>query len=329
MGLLGRLRSIAAELERYDGNGGRAADLISIVSALEDLKCRAEGAQVMAIAAFDTTQRAAQAAAGVPADRQSQGVALQVALARRESHHLGQRHLGLARTLVTELPCTLAALRGGRTSAWRATLVARETACLTRQDRTTVDQQLGDNEGAHALGEQALVGQLHRTANQLDPAAVVARHRRAKAQQCVRLRPAPDTMTYLTALLPVAAGVGAYAALRRAADTTRAQGDPRSRGQVMADLLVTRALGQVDDQRRHRRRRATRQRDRVSRDRLVRVRPRRPRPRPGYQPGHQHSHQAPVGVVVTTSCVSPVVASWVQPGACFTQIQLAQHLHVA
>ena len=45
-------------------------------------------------------------------------------------------------------------------------------------------------------------------------------------------------MTYLTALLPVAHGVAVYAALTRHADTTT--GDPRSRGQLMADELVPR-----------------------------------------------------------------------------------------
>ena len=45
----------------------------------------------------------------------------------------------------------------------------------------------------------------------------------------VTIRPAPDTMTYLTALLPVAQGVSVYAALRREADT---RCDGRSRGQA-------------------------------------------------------------------------------------------------
>jgi hypothetical protein len=56
-------------------------------------------------------------------------------------------------------------------------------------------------------------------------------------------------MTYLTALLPVADGVAALAALDSAATTARCEGDPRSRGQVMADLLVTRVLGQHGGQR--------------------------------------------------------------------------------
>ncbi len=63
------------------------------------------------------------------------------------------------------------------------------------------------------------------------------------------LRPAPDTMTYLTALLPVAQGVAVYAALSRAADAARSSGSADSggvvptRGQVMADTLVDRVTG--------------------------------------------------------------------------------------
>ena len=137
--------ALGERLAVFDGglDGGAAADLIALVAALEVLKCRAEGAQVMATVAFDAAQRAEQAAAGVPVARQGQGVGLQVALARRESHNRGQRHLGLARTLAGSLPCTLAALRRGEISEWRATLVARETACLSREHQAQVDHLLG------------------------------------------------------------------------------------------------------------------------------------------------------------------------------------------
>jgi hypothetical protein len=80
-------------------------------------------------------------------------------------------------------------------------------------------------------------------AARIDPASVVARRRHAEADRRVTLRPAPDTMTWLTALVPVKAGVAAYAALTEAADTARASGDPRSKGQVMVDALVGRVLG--------------------------------------------------------------------------------------
>ena len=61
----------------------------------------------------------------------------------------------------------------------------------------------------------------------------------------MNLRPAPDAMTRLTALLPVAQGVAVYAALGREADTHIASGDERGRGQVMADTLVERVTGQA------------------------------------------------------------------------------------
>jgi hypothetical protein len=52
-------------------------------------------------------------------------------------------------------------------------------------------------------------------------------------------------MSYLTALVPVEQGVAAYAALIRAADTARAAGDTRGKGQVMTDTLVQRLTGQA------------------------------------------------------------------------------------
>jgi hypothetical protein len=49
-------------------------------------------------------------------------------------------------------------------------------------------------------------------------------------------------MTWLGALLPVKAGVAVHAVLQREADRLRAAGDPRSRGQIMADTLVRRVV---------------------------------------------------------------------------------------
>ena len=54
------------------------------------------------------------------------------------------------------------------------------------------------------------------------------------------MRPAPDVMSQLSALLPVRKGSPCYAALKREADRLRAAGDPRVAGQIMADTLVAR-----------------------------------------------------------------------------------------
>src|SRR5688500_5123827 len=73
--------------------GASDAERVDLLRALEVLRCAAAGAQAVVAADFDASQRAGQAAAGVPARRQGRGVASQVALARRESPYLGQQHV--------------------------------------------------------------------------------------------------------------------------------------------------------------------------------------------------------------------------------------------
>ncbi|MFZ2015472.1 MAG: DUF222 domain-containing protein [Nocardioides sp.] len=235
---LTQLLSAALEDESGLDDPGR----VEMLQALEQLGCVVTAAQAKVAVELDTSRREERAARGVPAAEQGRGVAHEVAVARRESPHRGQRHLALAKAM-TELPHTWRAWRGGRITEWQATLVARETACLSKADRLTVDATVaGDGARLERLGLGELVGRLQAEAARLDPASVVARRRQAEADRHVSLRPAPDTMTWLTALLPVKDGVAAYAALTRAADTVRATGDPRSRGQVMADALVGRVL---------------------------------------------------------------------------------------
>jgi hypothetical protein len=214
--------------------------------ALEEVKAAACAEQARLAAALDASTRAHHATLGVWAAGHGRGVAAQVGLARRESPARGAQHLGLAKVLVGEMPHTLAALSCGWLSEWRATLLARETACLSREDRAHVDRALaGDRDRIEGLGDRALAAEATKLAYALDPQAFTARARKAQADRTVTCRPAPDTMAYLTALLPVKQAVAAYAALTRAAQTARAAGDQRGRGQVMADTLVERVTGQT------------------------------------------------------------------------------------
>lgn len=225
---------------------------IDLIRSLEQLKAAASAAQARVAADFDTSQREAQEAAGTPARRVGRGIPEQVALARRESPHRGARHLGVAKALSGEMPWTLAALTDGRISEWRATLLVRETAILSREDRAAVDEELAGPDGLRgleAMSDREVVAAAQRIAYRLDAHSVAARARRAESERTVTLRPAPDTMSYLTGLLPVAQGVACLAVLTRAADAARAVGDPRTRGQVMADTLVA-ALGVAGEARR-------------------------------------------------------------------------------
>ncbi|MBT2585159.1 HNH endonuclease [Arthrobacter sp. ISL-95] len=236
--------------------GTESGELIDQIRGLEDLKSAISALHARAAVAFDLAQRAEQAEAGVPASERGQGVGAQVALARRESPNRGSRLLGLAKALVMEMPRTLAALQSGQLNEWRATLLVKETACLSVEDRCAVDEELAPDTGTFdGKGDKAIVAAAKAAAYRRDPRSVAGRASRAAAERTVSLRPAPDTMTYLTALLPVAQGVAVYAALTRAADSARSSGDAGSgsasdsgsavptRGQIMADTLVERVTG--------------------------------------------------------------------------------------
>lgn len=225
---------------------GDESALVEGIAVLERLKAAAAARQARLADALDVARRIAEAADGVPAAKRGRGVAAEVALARRDSPFRGSRHLGFAKALVREMPYTLAALEAGVLSEWRATLLVRESACLDIEDRRRLDTELcSDTSVLDGVGDAALVAAAKAIAYRLDPHAVVDRAARAADERTVTIRPAPDTMTYLTALLPVAQGVSVYAALKRAADVCA---DGRSRGQVMADALVERITGKPADQ---------------------------------------------------------------------------------
>jgi len=231
---------ILAGLPAPDG----AAALIDETRELEDLKSALAARQARLAVAFDLAQRREQARAGVPAEQLGTGVGAQLALARRESPAKGGRLLGLAKALVTEMPHTLTALETGQLNEWRATLLVRETACLSAADRAAVDEELAPDAGTFTgTGDRALTTAARAAAYRRDPRSVTQRAAHAATERHVSLRPAPDTMCYLTALLPVGQGVALYAALTRHADAARATGDTRTRGQLMADTLVERTTG--------------------------------------------------------------------------------------
>lgn len=224
------------------------AAIIDALAELELVKSAACAAQARLSVTLDDVVRTREAAHGVAAARRGRGVAGQIALARQESPHRGRVLLGLARDLHTDLPHTLTALAEGRLNEERATVVAVETGCLDRPDRARIDADVcGNPQVLAGLGRRKLADELRRRVSRTDPAAVVRRARKAERERCVTIRPAPDTMAYVTALVPMPQGVAAYAALKRDADAAQLAGDPlgRTRSQLMADLFIERLTGQT------------------------------------------------------------------------------------
>ena len=86
----------------------------------------------------------------------------------------------------------------------------KETACLSVEHRQQVDAELAGTLGG--LGDLGTERAAAKIAQRLDPGACVKRNRKAVSERRVSIRPAPDTMTYVSALLPVAHGVAVYAA---------------------------------------------------------------------------------------------------------------------
>lgn len=219
------------------------ATRIDRIRDLEELKAAAAAAQARETASFAASQRAAQAEAGLGAGEIGRGIASQVALARRISPAAAARYVGWATILTTELPATFRELSVGRTSEWRAMVIAKESVFLSREHRAELDSELAPQ--LAVLGDKRTEAEARRIGYRLDPDGFVARARNAVADRHVSLRPAPDAMARLSALLPVAEAVACYANLGSAADSTTAAGDERGRGQIMADTLVERLTGQT------------------------------------------------------------------------------------
>ncbi|QZT62349.1 DUF222 domain-containing protein [Mycolicibacterium austroafricanum] len=221
--------------------GASQTELRAAVERFERVKSQAAAAQARATALWAAQRCAAEQARGVPAARCGKGLASEVALARHDAPVLGNRHLGFAKALVEEMPHTLAALECGVLSEWRATLIVRESACLSVEHRRALDEELcGDVSRLEGWGNKRVEAEAKTIAARLDAAAVVGHSENAAADCAVTCRPAPNNMVYVTLRLPLTRGVGIYAACKRAADTTF---DGRPRGQVMTDTVYERVTG--------------------------------------------------------------------------------------
>ena len=244
------LRALARMLSELGGltYAGEVIDdaaRVDRMAILEQIKHAAAAAQAGEIVRFARSQVCAQREAGVNYRRLGQGIAEQIGLACHLSGWHGARKLTLARDLVQELPHTLAAMAAGQVSEHAAQLIGTETSHLDPDSRHQVDQQLAAA-GLESMSAKHAAAEARRLAYAADPAASLARAAKARRDRRVGCRPAPDTMAWLSALLPVEQAVACLAALRQGSDTAKAAGDERTRGQVEADLLVERLTGQAE-----------------------------------------------------------------------------------
>ncbi|MFW5470589.1 DUF222 domain-containing protein [Knoellia sp. CPCC 206435] len=247
--------SVVSSLADLNPEGLTEAERVSVVAALERLKGASAAGQARLTAAAVVDREAL--------GEDSRSVRADLALARCCSPTLADQHAGVARALVHEMPMTMAALERGDISERRATIVVRETACLSLEHRAEVDRRLAPT--IASLGDKALAAAARRAGAALDAESLSERNRRAVASRRVSVRPAADGMAWLSILGPMKDVIGAHLALtaeegRRnvldpdlpsgqwevAAATARA--DVRGKGAWLADraleLLSGRAKGQ-------------------------------------------------------------------------------------
>ncbi|MFC4630953.1 HNH endonuclease [Promicromonospora alba] len=222
------------------------AQWVDLLGELEAVKNTVTATQARLAVALDEATKADEAGQGIRVERRGRGVPNQVGAAMQASPHAGGSFLGTARVWVTQMPHTFDALRTGVLSSWRATLMVRETSHLSVEDRARIDEEICGPAGLVALarmGTKRLVARIKELAGKLDVHACVKRNAKAVSERCVSVRPAPDLMVYLTALVPMQQGVQAYAQLKARADAAKAAGDERGAGQIMADTLIERVTG--------------------------------------------------------------------------------------
>ncbi|NMO90684.1 DUF222 domain-containing protein, partial [Actinomycetospora sp. TBRC 11914] len=243
--LLARLGELADSVDAVPD-----AVRIDRIALLEQTRAALAAAQHTEMVAFAGSQVAtheAEIAAGRLDPRKlGTGIADQIALAAHVSSWQGSRRLTIARALATDLPHVRGLLAAGRISERLAETVVAQTSHLDAAARRAVDKQLADA-GLDELGFQQAEATVKKTAYETDPAGYTQRGRTARKDRRVTVRPAPDTMSVLSGLLPVEQGVACLAALRRHADGLIATGDTggRSRDQILADTMVERLTGQA------------------------------------------------------------------------------------
>ncbi|MFE7505762.1 DUF222 domain-containing protein [Promicromonospora sp. NPDC057488] len=222
------------------------AEWVDLLGELEAVKNAITATQARLAIALDEATRADEARQSIRAERRGRGVPNQVGAALRVSPHAGAGFVTTSRVWVTQMPHTFAALQSGVLSQWRATLLVRETSHLSVEHRALIDEEICGPAHLAELARMAtrrLVARIKELAAQLDVHACVKRNAKAVTERRVSIRPTPDLMVYLTALVPMAQGVQAYAELKTYAETTKATGDERGVGQIMADTLIERATG--------------------------------------------------------------------------------------
>src|SRR5690349_5946177 len=155
-------------------------ELRVLVERCEQLKSTAAAVQARATALWAEKRACSERERGVSRARRGKGLATEIALARHDAPVKGHTHLGVANALVHEMPHTLAALHSGVLSEYRATVIVRESACLSVEHRRELDAELcAEPSRLVGWGNSRVEAEAKKITARLDAAAVVERNNKA------------------------------------------------------------------------------------------------------------------------------------------------------
>jgi hypothetical protein len=231
--------------ETSTATAGDGRPIIDRLGELERSRSRLVFEQYRLIVDLLRTRVTERIVAGVPQSRWEAGVAAEVAAALRVSTHRATGMLSRARMVATDLPATNSRLQVGDLSPEAVDVIIAGTSHLEPAQRRQADDALcGELFTAGGLGLGRLFDRVRETAYRIDARATVDRIAQAAKDRRVTIRPAPDCMARVSILLPVAQGVGVYAALKASADQLAGVvEEERTRGQIMADTAYARLTG--------------------------------------------------------------------------------------
>jgi hypothetical protein len=171
-------------------------------------------------------------------------MATEVGLARHESPSRGSRLLKLARALVDDHPLVLGLLECGDLNERRAEIIVNETSHLDLAERRVADAAIVDKLAQlPCLGDRDLAEETRRIVYRLDTEAAERRRAKALRDRHVRARTRGDGTGEVTGVVADWQAAAIMASLGARADLLIAQGDERSRAQILADLYVERLAG--------------------------------------------------------------------------------------
>lgn len=183
--------------------------------------------------------------AGLPQERWEIGVAAEIGLALRTSVTKATGLLSRGRELHTNLRHTRERLRDGDLAPEAVPIIVHGLSHLDEELRREADAVLcADPATLAGVGLGRLHDKVEQVAYQLDKQGTVDRKAQAEKNRRVTIRPVPDGLARISLLLPLAQAVGAYAALRKTADSLAGVGtEVRNRAQIMADTAFARLTG--------------------------------------------------------------------------------------